>query len=77
MLELHNGADNRLTHTLINEGLKPALDAVEKDWREQRSKARANAATTKDPLAGAGALVIVGKKDQDKFFSNGTYGLLT
>lgn len=75
-MELHNGVDNRLTHTLINEGLKPALDAVEKDWRELRNAARAKADTAKDPHAGAGALVILGKKNQDKFFSNGMQTVL-
>jgi len=67
IIELHNGQDNRLTHTLINHGLKPALDAVEKSWREEWRAAKA----AKDQNGGKGALIIVGKRDQDKFFSNG------
>ncbi|KAG6844957.1 putative secondary metabolism biosynthetic enzyme [Tephrocybe sp. NHM501043] len=67
IIELHNGVDNRLTDVLIDRGLKPALDAVERDWREQWRTAQAS----KDKSGGKGALIIVGKKDQDKFFSNG------
>ncbi|EAU85527.1 hypothetical protein CC1G_06428 [Coprinopsis cinerea okayama7 len=67
VIELHNGQDNRLTATLVNEGLKPALDEVERQWRE---KWRA-AAAAKDQPQGKGALIIVGRRDQDKFFSNG------
>lgn len=33
MLELHNGDDNRLTDTFIKLAVMPALDAVERDWR--------------------------------------------
>jgi Delta3-Delta2-enoyl-CoA isomerase len=64
---MHNGQDNRLTSTVINQGFKPALDAVEKDWREQWRAAKKN----QDKDGGQGALIIVGRKDQDKFFSNG------
>ena len=64
VIELHNGQDNRLTSTLINHGLKPALDVVERDWRDRRR-------TVKDKTGGKGALIIVGRRDQDKFFSNG------
>ncbi|KII89779.1 hypothetical protein PLICRDRAFT_138074 [Plicaturopsis crispa FD-325 SS-3] len=67
VIELHNGQDNRLTETLVDHGLKPALDAVEKHWREQWRPAQA----TKTKEGGAGALIIVGRRDQDKFFSNG------
>ncbi|KAF9000603.1 ClpP/crotonase-like domain-containing protein [Cyathus striatus] len=67
IIELHNGQDNRLTSDLVDNGLKPALDAVEKDWREQW---RATASTT-DKEGGKGALIIVGRMDQNKFFSNG------
>ena len=68
MIELHNGEDSRLTRVLINDGLRPALDAVEKDWREHRRATQA-----KGSEGGAGALVIVGKRGQNKFFSNGEY----
>ncbi|KAI0050460.1 ClpP/crotonase [Auriscalpium vulgare] len=59
-IELHNGKDNRLTHDLVNGAFKPALGQVEREWR----------AAKKDG-SGAGALVITGRLDQDKFFSNG------
>lgn len=67
VIELHNGQDNRLTTTLINKGLRPALDAVEKHWRERWRKAW----DAGDKENGRGALIIVGRRDQDKFFSNG------
>jgi enoyl-CoA hydratase/carnithine racemase len=60
---LHNGEDSRLTARLIGEALRPALDMVEKHWTNNRLTTLAN--------AGEGALIIVGKRDQDKFFSNG------
>ncbi|KAF8313082.1 ClpP/crotonase [Clavulina sp. PMI_390] len=59
--EMHNGKDNRLTVTFLRECLSVALDIVEKDWRTQ------NGASP----GGPGALIISGKQDQDKFFSNG------
>ncbi|KAE9408376.1 ClpP/crotonase [Gymnopus androsaceus JB14] len=55
IIELHNGQDSRLTHDLINQGLKPALNA---DQNANKNE-------------GKGALIIVGRRDQDKFFSNG------
>ncbi|KAF8969252.1 ClpP/crotonase-like domain-containing protein [Flammula alnicola] len=67
IIELHNGQDNRLTHELINKAVMPALDTVEREWREQRR----SALETKNAEGGKGALIIVGKRDQDKFFSNG------
>ena len=45
----------------------PALDAVERDWRENWRAAK----KAKDQNGGNGALIIVGRRDQDKFFSNG------
>ncbi|PPQ88955.1 hypothetical protein CVT25_005054 [Psilocybe cyanescens] len=75
ILELHHGADNRLTQTVINKGVMPALDAVELEWRERRrTSAHENKSKdkSKNPEnAGRGALIIVGRRDQDKFFSNG------
>lgn len=69
IIELHNGQDSRLTHELINQGLKPALNTVEKDWRESwRIHMRDQKVNTDE---GKGALIIVGRRDQDKFFSNG------
>jgi Delta3-Delta2-enoyl-CoA isomerase len=70
IIELHNGIDNRLTEVLVEKAIKPALDVVEKEWREtwRASKAKGKAAAEDE---GKGALIIVGKRDQDKFFSNG------
>jgi Delta3-Delta2-enoyl-CoA isomerase len=73
LIELDNGDDSRLTSTLLAKGLRPALDAVEAAWRAQRDVQLQAKDAAKDPQAGAGALVIVGKRSQDKFFSNGTY----
>ncbi|RDB26425.1 Enoyl-CoA delta isomerase 3 [Hypsizygus marmoreus] len=67
IIELHNGQDSRLTAELVDHGLKPALDVVERDWRERWRTAQ----NTKDKTGGKGALIIVGRRDQDKFFSNG------
>lgn len=67
VIELHNGEDSRLTPALIENGLRPALDAVERHWREQWREAK----KTKNKEGGGGALIFVGKRNQDKFFSNG------
>ncbi|KZV84657.1 ClpP/crotonase [Exidia glandulosa HHB12029] len=67
VIELHYGTDNRLAERVLREGLTPALDIVERDWRESTAKAR----KAGDKQAGHGSLVIVGKRDQEKFFSNG------
>ncbi|KAG6868060.1 putative secondary metabolism biosynthetic enzyme [Termitomyces sp. T159_Od127] len=69
IIELHNGIDSRLTADLIDLGLKPALNTVERDWREFWRTAQKN----KDKTGGKGALIIVGKRSQDKFFSNGEF----
>jgi len=66
-IELHNGVDNRLVKTLINDALRPALQTVEREWRKERAEGKAR----KDKDAGVAALVIVGRLDQEKFFSNG------
>lgn len=74
-IELHNGEDNRMSHDLIDRALKPALDIVEREWRDQWRDAQASSASkVKEPAnksAGRGALIIIGKRDQNKFFSNG------
>lgn len=67
VIELHNGQDSRLTEELIDHGLKPALDAVEKHWREQWRAAQ----NSEGKEGGQGAVIIVGRRDQNKFFSNG------
>ncbi|KAF9064176.1 ClpP/crotonase-like domain-containing protein [Rhodocollybia butyracea] len=69
VIELHNGQDSLLTHELINQGLKPALNAVEKTWRESWRLHNKDQQANKDE--GKGTLIVVGRKDQDKFFSNG------
>jgi len=69
VIELHNGQDSRLTHELVNQGLKPALNTVEKEWRESWRLRHKDQKANKDE--GKGALIIVGRRDQDKFFSNG------
>ena len=64
---MHNGAENRMTERFIVHGLGPALDAVERAWR---ANWRAGVAQKKPELC-HGALMIVGNRGQDKFFSNG------
>lgn len=52
---------------MIDRALKPALDVVEKHWREQWRAAQ----KAQGKEGAKGALIIVGKQSQDKFFSNG------
>jgi len=59
-LEMHHGVDNRLNHEVMEKVFLKGLDLVEKDWRSS---------TTED--GAPGALIIIGKKTQQKFFSNG------
>jgi len=66
-IELHNGIDNRLVKPLINTAFKPALQIVEREWRKERAEGQAK----EGKKAGTAALVIVGRLDQEKFFSNG------
>ncbi|KAG1821841.1 ClpP/crotonase-like domain-containing protein [Suillus subaureus] len=66
IIELHGGQDSRLTTRMIDEALRPALDVVEHNWCAMRDK-QANDGVDE----GGGALIIVGRRDQDKFFSNG------
>lgn len=67
VVEMHNGADSRLTADFIKFGMLPALDVVERDWRDAwRASKQSN-----DKEAGRGALIIVGNRGQNKFFSNG------
>ena len=76
---MHNGEDNRLTHALINSALKPALDVVEAEWRESWRAAQSAGRKKADALAGKdgrGALILIGNRSQDKFFSNGKSPLL-
>lgn len=74
---MHNGEDNRLTHEFIDRALKPALDVVEHEWRDYLEKAHSTSASKqpqKSSDEGKGALIIVGKRNQNKFFSNGKDG---
>ena len=71
-IELHNGVDNRLTETLLRQAINPALDAVERDWRGRWRVAQAR---NFEGEPAKGALIIVGRRSQDKFFSNGTFSL--
>lgn len=69
---MHNGVDSRLTKQMIDDALRPALDVIEQHWNENR---HLDSTTLKKDMStghgGEGALIIVGKRDQDKFFSNG------
>jgi len=47
----------------------PALDAVEREWRKDVKPGPASENMKKE--GGKGAVIIVGKRSQDKFFSNG------
>ena len=47
----------------------PALDAVERHWRDNWREAM----QTKNKDGGRGAVVIVGNRKQHKFFSNGKH----
>lgn len=69
LIELHNGEDSRFNEHFINKAFMPVLDAVERHWREQWREAQA----TKSGEGGGGALIIVGKRKQNKFFSNGAW----
>lgn len=64
---MHNGNDSRITERFLDKAMMPALDAVERHWRENWRAARA----AKDNEGGKGTLIIVGKRTQNKFFSNG------
>jgi hypothetical protein len=61
------GEDNRLTDHFVRNAILPALDHVELAWRNLWRDAR----TRKDTEGGRGAVVITGKRNQEKFFSNG------
>lgn len=61
------GEDNRLTEHFLRNAILPALDHVELAWRNSLRNAKAK----KDKEGGRGALVITGKRSQEKFFSNG------
>jgi hypothetical protein len=60
-----------LVKSLINDAFKPALQIVEREWRKERAEGKAK----QNKNAGTAALVIVGRLDQEKFFSNGALDL--
>ena len=66
---MHNGDDNRLTDVFITQAMKPALDTVEKHWRDNWRAGQAK----KDESLCKGAVILVGNRKQDKFFSNGMF----
>ena len=49
----------------------PAFDMVEREWRDQLLAAQ----QSNDKEGGKGSLIIVGRRDQDKFFSNGKFSI--
>lgn len=72
IIELHNGEDSRLTKRMIDDAIRPALDLVEEHWNFNRGSSpttRSKDGSGRD--SGEGALIIIGKRSQDKFFSNG------
>jgi hypothetical protein len=69
VIELHNGADNRLSEPMC-EALAAALDLVEGQWRDRWRKAYHDK-NDAEKINGHGALIIVANRKQEKFFSNG------
>jgi Delta3-Delta2-enoyl-CoA isomerase len=69
VIEMHNGADNRLTEPMC-EALAAALDLVEVQWRDRWRKAYHDK-NDAEKIDGHGALIIVANRKQQKFFSNG------
>jgi len=70
VIELHNGVHNVLALAFVNDAIRPALDAVEEEWRVSLKAAKAKGKSA-GPDEGKGALIIIGKRSQNKFFSNG------
>ena len=74
MIELHNGVHNVLALTFINDAIRPALDAIEEEWRKSITAAKAKGKSVALD-EGNGAVIIIGKRGQNKFFSNGKVNL--
>lgn len=70
MIELQNGVHNVLALAFVNDVIRPALDVVEEEWRESLEAARVKGKSA-GPDEGKGALILIGRRDQNKFFSNG------
>ncbi|THG97668.1 hypothetical protein EW145_g7571 [Phellinidium pouzarii] len=77
IIDMHNGEDNRLTYNFINCALKPALDAVEREWREtwQASQVDAKSKSTSSSLSGSGLDYANSIKDLGFFPGNFTFDL--
>ena len=76
VIELHNGVHNVLAFAFVNDAIRPALDVVEEEWRKSLKTAKVKGISA-GPNEGKGALIIIGKRDQNKFFSNGKANSLT
>ena len=71
VVELHNaGAYNVLSLTFINDAICPALDLIEQEWRKSVEGAKAKGKSAA-PDEGNGAVIIIGKRNQNQFFSIG------
>ena len=70
VIELHNGVHNVLSLTFINDAIRPALDLVEEEWGKSVKDAKAKGKSAA-PGEGNGAVIIIGKRNQNKLFSNG------
>lgn len=70
MIELHNGVHNVLALAFLNDAIRPALDVIEEEWRKSLEAVKAKGESV-GLDEGKGALIIIGKRDQNKFFSNG------
>jgi hypothetical protein len=69
VVELHNGADNRLTGPMCD-ALSQALDLVETQWRDRWRPTFYDKNDT-EKVNASGALILVANRKQEKFFSNG------
>ncbi|PVF93444.1 ClpP/crotonase [Serendipita vermifera] len=69
VIELHNGADNRLTGPMCD-ALSQALDLVEMQWRDRWRPTFYDKNDT-EKVNASGALILVANRKQQKFFSNG------
>ncbi|KAG8857638.1 hypothetical protein FRB96_005656 [Tulasnella sp. 330] len=69
LLELQNGAENRLSVELMQKAINPALDIVEKEHFKLRNTPPES--TPEGAEYKGGALIITGLRSQSKFFCNG------
>ncbi|KAG8766295.1 hypothetical protein FRC15_006484 [Serendipita sp. 397] len=71
VIELHNGADNRLTEDMCVKALRPALILVETQWRDDHWRKAFYDKNDAEKKGASGALILVADRKQQKFFSNG------